>query len=109
MNCIFCAIAKKEIPATLLYEDEHFVAFADINPVAPTHILIIPVEHSHGLAKTDNEAILAGLLITARKLALKLNIEEYRLVINNGPTAGQTVFHLHLHLLAGRDFAWPPG
>ncbi len=109
MACIFCAIAKKEIPAELLYEDDLLVAFADINPVAPTHILIIPREHCAGLSETENEVILARLLKTARALSAEMNIHDYRLVINNGPRAGQTVFHLHLHLLAGRDFSWPPG
>ncbi len=109
MECVFCAIAKKEIPAKLLYEDELAVAFADINPAAPTHILIIPRRHCDSLSATDDPALLAHLLLTARRLAADLGLRDYRLVINNGPRAGQSVFHLHLHLLAGRDMSWPPG
>lgn len=109
MKCIFCAIIQHEIPANILYEDDQVVAFADINPVAPTHLLIVPRRHSDSLSSTGEGDILAGLLLTARKLAADLNLEDYRVVINNGPSAGQSVFHLHVHLLGGRDFAWPPG
>lgn len=109
MDCIFCAIAQKEVPAHFLYEDEEIVAFADINPAAPTHILIIPRRHSANISKTEDDLLLGRLLRTADRLAADLVISDYRLVINSGARCGQSVFHLHVHLLAGRDFSWPPG
>lgn len=109
MNCIFCAVVNKEIPAKILFEDDEVVAFSDINPAAPTHILIVPRKHSDSLASTHDRDILASLLVTARKLAAEMKMEDFRVVINNGSRAGQSVFHLHVHLLGGRDFHWPPG
>lgn len=109
MDCIFCAIARKEVPATLVYEDDLVVAFTDINPVAPVHILIIPRRHYASLAEAADDEILAGLQTAAQTIARSRNLKDYRVVINNGPSAGQSVFHLHLHLLGGRDFSWPPG
>jgi histidine triad (HIT) family protein len=109
MDCIFCAIARKEIPATIVYEDDLTIAFADINPAAPSHILVIPRRHYDCLAHAGDDEILAGLLTAAQAIARSLDLDDYRVVINNGPKAGQTVFHLHLHLLGGRDFSWPPG
>ena len=114
MDCIFCKIASGEIPAKKLYEDEHAVAFADINPKAPVHTLIIPRRHIASLAEigaSEQEKNLVGHLHgVANHLARQQNLENgYRIVINTGPDGGQTVDHLHLHLLGGRAMHWPPG
>ncbi|GAB4297560.1 MAG: histidine triad nucleotide-binding protein [Thiohalomonadaceae bacterium] len=113
MNCIFCKIAAGEIPATIVHQDEHVVAFRDLNPQAPTHILIIPRRHIatvNDLAEAD-AATVGRLFLAARRLAAELGFADdgYRLVMNTNAAAGQTVFHIHLHLLAGRNFTWPPG
>lgn len=112
-DCLFCKIVAKEIDARIVAEDEHWVAFRDINPQAPTHILIVPREHVASLDElAEEQAELAGrLLVAARALAAKEEIAEsgYRTVINTNAGAGQSVFHLHLHLLGGRSFRWPPG
>lgn len=113
MDCLFCRIATKEIPSTTVAETEDWVAFRDINPQAPTHILIVPRKHIptlNDLAPEDAE--LAGRLwLAAKALAEKEGIAEsgYRAVVNTNAGAGQSVFHLHLHLLGGRAFRWPPG
>ena len=112
-HCIFCKIIEKKVPAKLVYEDEHAVAFEDINPQAPIHILIVPKKHIrdiHSIQHADRELI-GHLFFVAQTLGEKsgLNNSGYRMVINNGRNAGQTVFHTHLHLLSGRAFAWPPG
>ncbi len=112
-NCIFCKIIARKIPATIIHEDEYAVAFEDVNPQAPTHTLIVPKKHIpdvHSIAVSDRELI-GHLFFVARTIASSkgLDKEGYRMVINNGRGAGQTVFHLHLHLLSGRRFAWPPG
>jgi histidine triad (HIT) family protein len=113
MNCLFCNIVEKKIPATIIYEDEDVIAFEDITPRAPSHLLIIPKQHIASLNDLDEKHIhLAGkLLHTANKLAKILGYSEqgYRVVMNCGKDAGQTVFHMHLHLLGGRVFQWPPG
>lgn len=112
-NCIFCKIARGEIPATVVYQDERVVAFRDINPGAPTHVLIIPREHIGSAAEVDaSNAALAGYLVQiAAQVAKQENLVEngYRLVTNIGADAGQSVPHLHFHLLGGRQMAWPPG
>ena len=112
-NCIFCKIARGEIPATVVYQDEQVVAFRDINPGAPTHVLIIPREHIGSAAEVDaSNAALAGYLVQiAAQVAKQENLVEsgYRLVTNIGSDAGQSVPHLHFHLLGGRQMAWPPG
>jgi histidine triad (HIT) family protein len=112
-DCLFCKIVAKEIAAKIVAEDEHWVAFRDIHPQAPTHILIVPREHLASLDDlSDAHAELAGrLLLAARELARKEGIVEsgYRTVINTNAGAGQSVFHVHLHLLGGRPFRWPPG
>jgi len=112
-NCLFCRIAKKEIPAKTIWEGEEGLAFLDINPQAPTHILLIPHKHLPGIAQAgeEDQALLGKLLLRARQIAREKGLEEpgYRLVINNGAGAGQTVFHLHLHILGGRPMRWPPG
>lgn len=111
--CLFCKIANKEIPAKIAYEDDETVAFHDINPVAPTHVLVIPRKHIVSLADTTEEdrALLGKLLATARRVAEAEGRagEGFRTVINTGPNAGQSVFHIHVHVIAGRPMAWPPG
>ena len=111
MDCLFCKIVAGEIPVERVAEDEHALAFADINPQAPVHILIIPrkVIRTHADVTDADKEIVGHLHIVAQKLAAKLNLTGYRLVLNCNESAGQTVPHLHLHLLGGRDFGWPPG
>jgi histidine triad (HIT) family protein len=112
-ECIFCKIAAKELPATMVYEDEKLVAFRDINPQAPTHIVIIPRKHissTNELGEDDDNTV-GYLARIAARLAGEEEIAErgYRLVLNCGREAGQSVDHLHLHLIGGRRLAWPPG
>ena len=110
--CLFCKIAANTIPVTRLYEDDLCLAFPDINPQAPTHILLIPKQHIQSLAQTTAEdtPLLGHLLTTAAEIARQQNLTNgYRTVINTGDDGGQTVHHLHLHLLGGRNMAWPPG
>jgi histidine triad (HIT) family protein len=111
-NCLFCKISAKQIPAKLVYEDDDMFAFEDINPQAPTHILICPRKHFAALqdAEPDDQALLGKLQMLAANLAREFRLlSGYRIVINSGSGAGQSVFHLHLHLLGGRNFRWPPG
>jgi histidine triad (HIT) family protein len=112
-STVFSKILRKEIPADIVHEDELCIAFCDINPQAPTHILIIPRKEIEGInAMAEDDAPLVGhLFLVARNLARKLGLEEagYRTLINTGADAGQTVFHLHVHLLGGRALNWPPG
>jgi histidine triad (HIT) family protein len=112
-GCIFCKIIEKKISAKIVHEDEHSIALEDINPQAPIHILILPKKHIrdiHSIKHSDRELI-GHLFFVAQTLAETrgLNKGGYRMVINNGRDAGQTVFHIHLHLLSGRAFSWPPG
>jgi histidine triad (HIT) family protein len=111
MDCLFCKIIAREIPATIVAEDDHCLAFRDINPQAPTHILVIPKEHLPSLNQMTDPAVAGRVLAFARDLAVKEGIAErgYRVVINTNAEAGQTVFHLHAHLLGGRAQGWPPG
>jgi histidine triad (HIT) family protein len=111
-NCLFCRILGGEIPAKKVYEDEHVFAFEDINPKAPTHVLIIPRKHFAGLkeARADDAEVIGRCHLAAAEIARQRNIEQgYRTVLNVGPGAGQSVFHLHVHLLGGRSLNWPPG
>lgn len=111
-DCLFCRIIRGEIPSKKIYEDEHTFAFEDINPQAPTHVLIIPKEHIGGLkeASLEQAEIVGRCHLTAAYIARQRGIEEgYRTVLNVGPGAGQSVFHLHVHLLGGRSLHWPPG
>lgn len=109
-DCIFCKIAKKEIKSNLLLETENYVAFHDINPQAPVHVLIIPKKHYDSLNNIDDPELLGELLLGAKEVAEKLNIKDgYRIVLNTGENAGQTVFHIHLHVLGARQMLWPPG
>ena len=111
-DTIFGKIIRKELPAEIVYEDEKTIAFKDINPQAPIHILIIPkklIDMPENVTQEDNE-ILGNLFFAAKEIAIKLNINNgYRLVMNNGEEAGQSVFHIHLHFLSGRKLNWPPG
>ncbi len=117
MNCLFCKIIKGQIPSTAVYQDELAYAFADINPKAPVHVLIVPREHfgsldEAGLDDTDvaKRALLGHLLWAAAEIARKKGLANgYRIVVNTGPDGGQTVDHLHLHLMGGRIMTWPPG
>lgn len=112
-DCLFCGIIAKKIPAKIIYEDKDALAFEDINPQAPVHVLIIPKKHiPTSLDITHEDTLLAGhLLHIARQLAAEKGIAErgFRMVINTNADAGQTVFHMHLHLLGGRHMHWPPG
>ncbi|MDR1684559.1 MAG: histidine triad nucleotide-binding protein [Elusimicrobiota bacterium] len=110
-NCIFCNIASGRTQARLIYQDEDIAAFKDLNPQAPTHILIIPVKHIASLSEAaEEDALLLGKIqLTAAKIAKELGIKDFRLVANNGKGAGQSVMHLHYHLMAGRRFLWPAG
>lgn len=111
-DCLFCKIISGDIAAKKVYEDEHTLAFEDIQPQAPTHVLVIPKKHIRGLKEaTEEDADLIGQLnLVAAKIGRERGIEDgYRTVLNVGPKSGQSVFHIHLHLLGGRDLKWPPG
>ncbi|HUP66184.1 MAG TPA: histidine triad nucleotide-binding protein [Thermoanaerobaculia bacterium] len=112
-NCLFCRIVSGEVPARKVYEDDGVVAFHDINPQAPTHVLVIPRKHLPRLDELgDGDAQTVGMvLVRAGMIARDLQIASpgFRLVINNGEAAGQTVFHIHAHVLGGRSLSWPPG
>ncbi len=112
MATLFSRIIAREIPADIVYEDTHCLAFRDINPQAPIHVLVIPKQEIPRLADAQDadQALLGHLLLAAGKVARQLGVDEaFRLIVNNGAEAGQTVFHLHLHILAGRPMRWPPG
>lgn len=113
MDCIFCRLAAKEINAKVEYEDSELLAFHDVNPQAPTHLLIIPKQHIATINDVDasNEGLLGKMILCAKELAQKLSIAEdgYRMVLNVNQKGGQEVFHIHLHVLGGRQMKWPPG
>ena len=110
-DCLFCKIAGGEIPSNKVYEDELCYAFYDIDPQAPTHFLVIPKAHisSVSAVTAENSAVVAHIFEVIAKLTKDLGLESYRVVSNIGEQAGQTVFHLHFHVLSGRDMTWPPG
>ena len=111
-NCLFCKIVAGEVPAAKIFEDERAVVFRDINPQAPTHVLVIPKAHQPSIAALAQHApeAVADLVSTAAAVAEQEGLgKEYRLVFNTGPRAGQTVFHVHGHVLGGRSMGWPPG
>ena len=111
-DCLFCKIGDKKIPAKLVYEDAELFAFGDIHPQAPTHVLICPRKHIVSLteAAAEDATLLGKLHLVAANMAKERKLTDgYRTVLNNGRGAGQSVFHLHLHLLGGREFRWPPG
>ena len=110
-ECLFCRIVRREIPAQVVHEDEHALVFKDITPQAPTHLLVVPKKHLASLSdSSDGDAALLGhLQRTACRVAAAAKLSSFRLVTNNGRGAGQSVDHLHYHLLAGRPMQWPPG
>ena len=112
-NCIFCNIINKNIPARIVYEDEHILAFEDINPQAPVHVLFIPKDHFASLneLQEDKQHVIGHIFIKAREIAGEKGIKDsgYRIVLNSGKDSGQDVFHIHFHLLGGRKMLWPPG
>ena len=112
-DCVFCQIADKKINSDMIYENDDLVAFHDINPQAPSHILIVPRKHITHLSAVEDEDIplLGEMLVLARKIARENHFGErgYRIALNEGKDGGQTIFHLHMHLLAGRRLMWPPG
>ena len=113
MSCLFCKIIQGEIPCKKVYEDDRILAFHDINPQAPVHVLIISKKHIPGIPQLveEDDLIMGQIMRTAHKIADELNIAEqgYRVVVNSGKNAGQEVFHIHFHLLGGRSMNWPPG
>ncbi|MDQ6829410.1 MAG: histidine triad nucleotide-binding protein [Gemmatimonadota bacterium] len=110
-DCLFCRIANGEIPAKIVAEDSDSIAFRDINPQAPTHVVIIPRAHVASLDAATEAEMIGRLALMAARVARDEGIDKsgYRTVINTGPAAGQTVFHIHMHLLGGRPMRWPPG
>ncbi|HEX8844972.1 MAG TPA: histidine triad nucleotide-binding protein [Pyrinomonadaceae bacterium] len=113
MDCLFCRIVAGELPAEVIYRDQRVIAFRDVNPQAPVHVLVIPLDHLDSLddAGQRDEALLGHLLRVAARVANEEGLSEagYRTVINTGAGAGQSVFHLHVHVLGGRALSWPPG
>lgn len=110
-NCLFCKIVRGEIPAEKLYEDAEVVAFRDIAPQAPLHVLVIPKKHLDGPAavSVEDERVVGKMMRVGNEIAVREGFPQYRAVCNNGAQAGQTVFHLHMHILGGRSMTWPPG
>jgi histidine triad (HIT) family protein len=113
MGCLFCNVVARSVPAQIVLENDHVLAFRDIRPVAPIHVLVIPKKHVTGVheAGEGDVELLGQVVLAARTVAeqLGLGTSGYRLVMNQGPDAGQSVFHLHCHVLGGRPMAWPPG
>jgi histidine triad (HIT) family protein len=112
-NCLFCKIVRSEIPATVVLDNDDVVAFRDLNPVAPTHVLVIPKRHivAADYLSPDDGPVLAAMFVAAKAVAVADGVDEsgYRTVFNVGPDSGQSVPHLHLHVLGGRQMSWPPG
>jgi len=110
-DCLFCRIVRHEIPATIVAEDEHCLAFQDIAPKAPTHVLVVPKAHVATLDAAQDATMLGRVMLMAAEVARQAGIasEGYRTVVNTNAGAGQTVFHLHAHVLGGRHLSWPPG
>ncbi|MDP2857020.1 MAG: histidine triad nucleotide-binding protein [Bacillota bacterium] len=113
VDCLFCKIAEREIPSQAVYEDDEILAFHDINPVAPVHILVIPKKHIDSLEALarEDEQLAGRMLGVIRDIATEQGLDDrgWRVVVNTGQRAGQSVKHLHFHILGGRDFGWPPG
>ncbi|MEE8638629.1 MAG: histidine triad nucleotide-binding protein [Candidatus Margulisiibacteriota bacterium] len=111
MDCIFCKIIKKEIPSSIIYEDDKVLAFNDISPQAPVHIIVIPKKHVASVAELDDMGVVRDLFSMMKVIAEEKGIAKtgYRIVVNHGKDAGQAVPHLHFHLLGGRPLKWPPG
>jgi histidine triad (HIT) family protein len=113
LDCTFCKIVSREMPSQIVYEDEEIVAFHDINPQAPVHVLIVPRKHIESVLDVTEEdrGVLGAMLVRAKDIARQLGVDEkgFRLVINTGKYAGQAIYHIHLHLIGGRRMTWPPG
>lgn len=111
MDCLFCKIAAGEIPSKKVYEDDLCYAFYDIDPQAPTHFLVIPKAHIASVSEVtpENQAVVGHIFSVIAQITKDLGLESYRVVSNTGEQAGQSVFHLHFHVLSGRDMTWPPG
>jgi len=109
-DCIFCKVVKKEIPTKIIYENDDFIAFNDINPVSPFHALVIPKKHYKNFLEVDDVSVLGKLMATVQEVAKNNNLSDgFRTAINTGDNGGQTVYHLHVHILGGRFHKWPPG
>jgi histidine triad (HIT) family protein len=109
-DCLFCKIVAGAVPATIVYDDDAVLAFEDLNPQAPTHVLVIPKEHVADIGELGGRPETAAAVISGiGAVAAKRGLEWYRTVFNTGPRAGQSVFHVHAHVLGGRNFGWPPG
>ena len=110
-NCLFCKIVLGEIPSDKLYEDDQIFVFRDIAPQAPVHFLVIPKKHVRGpsAVSAEDEQLIGKMLRIGDEVAKQEGIEQYRVIFNNGEQAGQTVFHIHMHILGGRNLTWPPG
>ena len=109
-ECIFCRIVAKELPSRLVYEDDDIIAFNDLNARAPLHVLVVPRRHVERLSDLDDAGLAGKLVLAAARIARDAGHgDNFRLVVNNGAGAGQSVFHLHFHVLGGRQFTWPPG
>lgn len=110
-DCLFCKFVSGEFKTDIIFENSNVLAFNDISPQAPYHILIIPKKHIASISELskDDSFLIGELYLAAQEIAKKLDFNDYRLVINNGAGAGQSVFHIHLHLMAGREFSWPAG
>ena len=108
-DCLFCKIIRGEIPSHKVSEDERTFAFDDVSPRAPTHVLVVPKKHIDRIADIRDAAEVGGVFLAAARIAKERHLEHYRLVVNNGEEAGQSVFHFHVHLLGGRKMTWPPG
>jgi len=112
-DCLFCKIRDGEIPANVIYQDENVLAFEDVNPQAPTHVLVVPKKHISTVndLQEDDAELVGKLYLAAKKITAEAHVADdgYRLVMNCNEQAGQTVFHIHLHILAGRNMTWPPG
>jgi histidine triad (HIT) family protein len=112
-DCLFCKIVARAIPAQVVHENDHVLAFRDLRPVAPTHVLVIPKRHIPGIheATREDAETLGEIMLAARDVAEQLGLEKdgYRLVLNQGAHAGQSVFHVHMHVIGGRTMSWPPG
>ena len=108
-DCLFCKLITGDIPSKKAVETEHILAFHDINPQAPTHVLVIHKQHTPSLSESPDADFLGQWMAGVRDIAKQLDLSDYRVVVNNGPQAGQTVHHLHAHILSGRPMDWPPG
>lgn len=108
-ECLFCGIVAGRVPSRKVFDDENVYAFEDIAPRAPTHILVVPRTHVSGIADASEPEMVGRVLLAAARIARERRLEHYRLVVNNGEEAGQSVFHFHVHLLGGRPMSWPPG